>query len=180
MANNNKYGAVQLDGSTYAQAASVSHNNFGTGDFSVDIAFTTSSTTGTHLLIGKWSANVGWKVELVNGTLVVTFNATTYNVVTNVHDNAVHRLLLTVSRTASKAYVFIDGSLDGNITITSATVSNLASLYVGGDGVNNWSGTIAEVRLSNKCRQTLAYTADVRQFVDDNWTVALYHRSQDT
>lgn len=175
----NDYGAVQLDGSTQsATASSADHINFGTEDFAIDVAFIVTAGSGIRVLLGKWVSSIGWRVQVnISGDLQFLFNGLTYTVSTTVDDGDWHYLHVSVDRVGARAYIFIDGALDGTLLITGeVSVSNIASLELGWDGSGNyWNGKVSEVRLSDRTRTLKAFVQDIRQFVDDNWTQALYH-----
>lgn len=175
----NPYGSLSLNGSSqYCVVSDDDDLDLGANDFALDIAFIVGGGSGTRVLLDKWSANVGWRVQINDSSaLQFLFNASTYTVVIQVRDGEWHYFHVSVDRSLGLAYIFIDGALDGTLSVSGVdTVSNDSDLNLGWNGTSDyWNGKVSEVRLSSRVRHNKAFTQDIAQFTDDAWTQALYH-----
>jgi hypothetical protein len=168
----NPYGGLTLDGSSFALAPHSAAYDFGTGSFAIDVSFKCGSgVTGT--LLDKSSSGVGWKVELVaGGSVQVTLNALQVTTSTTGLDNGEwHDVHMTVDRKTNFLHLFIDGVLIQTVDVSAVVGVNTSV----GVTVGSFIGDVSEVRLSRRARNTTTYRRNVRQFVDDAWTVGLWH-----
>jgi len=171
------YGAVTTNGTS--QYGTVTHNaayNLTTAtSWTIDISF---KTAAAGMLLHKFSSSTGWKIEvLAGGDMQITLNTTTLTGGSSLLNSAWHQIRLAVDRLNHVAYLFVDGTLADQEDISAvASTDTSANLLIGYDGASNYfTGTLAEVRLSDVCRSHETYSVDSVQYFDDVNTLLLLH-----
>lgn len=180
MASSTAFGALLLDGTT--DYVSISHHadfNFGLiTSWSIDVSF---KTDAAGMILHKFASSVGFKIEtLANATVQVTLNTTTLSGGSTLLDSSWHQVRFCMDRDTGVSYLFIDGNqVDRADTSSLVSVDTAETLYWGHDGSSDFfDGSIAELRISNKCRSNESYTADAAQYFDDIFCLGLYHLNE--
>lgn len=183
MASLNTYGALSFDGTTQHGSTPTDFANLTNKNFAIDFAF--RMPTGTGTLLSRRAAGIGFTfvVTIVSGSRRLRFQLNGLQTLFDeVIDTDWHKVHVTVSRDTNEAHLFYDGVLEqtlGLASLSSNTVDpavSSAKLHVAWDGTSSVAkADISEIRISNRTRHFKAYVAPVRQFVDDHWTVGLYH-----
>jgi len=149
---------LTLDGTgDYVDYGNRQETNFGTGDFSLEVVFKTSSASTILSKRGGVAAgNVGYDVRITGGgnlaieisdgtDEITTTSGSTYN------DNTYYHGVIALDKSAN-ATIYVNGSADGSEDISAVdNISNTDSLLVGQlSGLNDFNGQIALVRLWEK------------------------------
>ncbi len=181
-------GALETNGSTNVTVPSSSKLDPGSGDFTVEGWFKTTAScgVGTVCLLAYrrfgGSANPGYLVGIrptnqlyasfstAGGEVPMTITSTTVN------DGVWHHFAL-VRTTQTTETLYLDGV--NGVSTTSATIAgsitNSEILYLGGSGVNKFTGQLDEVRISNTARYTANFTPQSTEFTTDANTMGLWH-----
>ena len=144
------------------------------GDYTVECWFRVDNVSGSKGLIASNStspidmisinnADVYWNRPFIQFTSTISAN-TWYHIA--------------ISRSGSTVRLFRDGVLQGSATNTDTIFpsSSNTEIRIGSDPfTDQMDGYIDEVRISNVCRYTQAFTAPTKQFTNDPNTLVLLH-----
>ena len=159
--------------------------DFGTGDWTFELWFKSTDSTGGALLCRWDSATPKKSIELHNISgvaegLMSTDGSTTADVTgtTNIDDNAWHHIAYV--RNGNTQTLYIDGVSEGTPTSESGvTFASDVPVLIGAQNPDspNWfcTGYIDEVRISDIARYTTGFTPTTTQFVSDANTLLLIH-----
>jgi len=175
--SNHKSGSIITSSTQTGSAPNHSNLHFNFGDFAIDAGWICNAGQGGPI-VTKHDSTLGWIVQILpSGRLQFVFNCSIYvSAVTGLDDGNAHYAQISINRTVGKAYIFIDGEIDGLLDISTERVADtLAPLTVGFYGTTYHTGSICEIRISNIVRNLEAFVQDIKQLSDDGCTVALYH-----
>jgi len=159
--------------------------DFGTGDWTFELWFKSTDSTGGALLCRWDSATPKKSIELHNLSgvaegLMSTDGSTTADVTgtTNIDDNAWHHIAYV--RNGNTQTLYVDGVSEGTPTSESGvTFASDVPVLIGAQNPDspNWfcTGYIDEVRISDIARYTTGFTPTTTQFVSDANTLLLIH-----
>lgn len=148
--------AVALDGSHFLSQADAPDLNLGTGDFTLEVLFKTTSL-GAMTLLAKYAANRGYRLGLTSSSCLTAAvgdgdQAATVTGTKVLNDGAYH--LLTLSFTAQHRAglrIFVDGVPEGTTqsTVALGDTENTSPLTVGADssGGDLATGAVDLVRI---------------------------------
>jgi len=137
--------------------SAVYSNTTNSFDIGGEFALPTWTPAATQVLINKWAANVGYKLEVLvtSGIFRLTLNATTYDsavpgggAASNLVADTAHKILVTP--TVGALTTTVTFSLDGVLLSTTAAqanvdVTNTQDLYIGGTSAAMYAMTVYEV-----------------------------------
>ena len=173
MASQNTYGAVSLNGSVHGTASHQDHLDFGEQDFEIEVAFAIDGGSGARSILSKQVNSFGWGIGITGaGKLNIILGDEDFTSDDAIPTDEWQTLSISGVRSSETAHINLNGEALGTLTI-GEDIDSSADLVVGED----WVGRVSEVRITiGRIRHKVGdYLVDVRQFVDDNWTMALYH-----
>jgi hypothetical protein len=163
---------------------------FGTRDFTIEFWFRTSAKTRDYpMLIGNTDngnfTTDRWQLfdrHLANATKVILYiwnysNSTPIlTSTTSISNNTWYHLAIT--RNGSLFTLWVNGVSESTGTFAGAIDSSGRFISIGGNesaAVISYNGNIDEVRISNSCRYTAAFTPATAPFTSDSNTISLLH-----
>jgi hypothetical protein len=152
----------EFTGSNWMEIADNPTLDIGTGDLAIVMWAKLSGANGIETLLDKRDPNDGWKGYVVytidNGFVGAQINTggayTNWISPINIADNQWHHIVFTIDRdNPTGGYITVDGTQTYTFDPTAymGDVNNDGPLRIGGrnDGVENWVGSIDDVRLYN-------------------------------
>jgi hypothetical protein len=144
-----------LNGSGYLYLASNNLSTFGSNNFTMELFI--YPTVSNVVLLGNSTGSFSsgnWKLILnsSNNIIFTTYTSTVLSGATYISQNVWTHIAL--SRNNNTLYLFINGSLDTNVSYSSTIdLANANPLYIGWDGIiadtNYFNGYIDEIRITN-------------------------------
>jgi hypothetical protein len=170
--------------------------NFGTGDFTIEADFqsSTNQTNYAGLVVKANSSGIGgYQLVITNNVITAEFSDNTnfYGYAQGLHgsialnDGTWHHLAMVVSRSTNNISLYVDGNLDGGITnnvINTTNVSYAAPMLMGVDRIynNHLNGNEDEVRIWNRalCQGEIQNNMNAELKLPQTGLVAYYKFNQ--
>jgi hypothetical protein len=163
---------------THSATFSATTNSGGYGGVFACPSYTPAAT---QILLNKWAANVGYKLELIltSGIFRLTLNATTYDstvpgggAASNLLAGSKHSILATPTIGASTTTVAFE--LDGVLLNTTAAqanvdVTNTQDLYIGGTSAVTYAMTVYDVYHLNLAPSATEWRLAYLEGIPESW-----------
>jgi hypothetical protein len=141
---------------------------FGTSDFTIELWVYRNVSGVAHSLLCKGATTpTGWLLQINSSNQLVWTSAGTALKTSTTTIAATTWTFVTISRTGTTGYMFINGTLEGSSFTDNTNYNQTSNMYIGVDRsvLNGLNGYLDDVRITTGvCRYTATFAAPTSTF----------------